>query len=75
MSGACKIWPHKKIWPHWLLAEQPEILWTYGEDRQISAQNRSGITFTEVLIVVVNGGEGGLNQIRAIFKNRHRLSL
>jgi len=30
MSGACKIWPHKTIWPHSLLAEQPEILWTNG---------------------------------------------
>ena len=45
---------------HSLLAEQPEILWTNGEDRRIqSAQNRFGITFTEVLIVVESGGSGG----------------
>src|SRR5271155_5437771 len=65
---------------HSLLVEQPEILWTNGEDRRIqSAQNRFGITFTKVLIVVESGGSGGgggggggENLILAIFENRRR---
>ena len=44
------------------------------------AQNRFGITFTEVLIVVESGGRGGGggpggDLILAIFENRCRLSL
>jgi hypothetical protein len=74
--------PRKRVWPHSLLAEQPEIIWANGENRRIqSTQNRFGITFTEVLIVVESGGSGGGggggggNLILAIFENRRRLSL
>jgi hypothetical protein len=55
------------------------ILWTNREDRRIQrakqVKNRSGITSTEVLIVVESGGGGGENQILAILRNRRRVFL